>query len=114
MSSMYKLRKMWIENSKDGIKRDIDTIKKIAFKKSNAFDIRDYKSFKDSIAKELKNIKHQEEQITNEIMREQMNNQVQTEIELEDVKHIDSIEIVEEVEEPRRRINQDVMVVYGN
>ena len=43
-----------------------------------------------------------------------MNNQVQTEIELEDVKHIDSIEIVEEVEEPRRRINQDVMVVYGD
>ena len=42
-----------------------------------------------------------------------MNNQVQTEIELEDVKHIDSIEIVEEVEEPRR-INQDVMVVYGD
>lgn len=30
---MYKIRKMWIENSKDGIKRDIDTIKKIAFKK---------------------------------------------------------------------------------
>lgn len=55
---MYKLRKMWIENSKDGIKRDIDTIKKIAFKKSNVFDIRDYKLFKDSITKELRNIKH--------------------------------------------------------
>ena len=110
---MYKLRKMWIENSKDGIKRDIDTIKKIAFKKSNVFDVRDYKKIKDSIAKELRNIKHQEEQITNEMIREQMNNQVQTEIELEDVRHIDSIE-VEEVEEPRRRINQDVMVVYGD
>ena len=110
---MYKLRKMWIENSKDGIKRDIDTIKKIAFKKSNVFDIRDYKTFKDSIAKELRNIKHQEEQITNEMIREQMNNQVQTEIEFEDVRHIDNIE-AEEVEEPRRRINQDVMVVYGD
>ena len=110
---MYKLRKMWIENSKDGIKRDIDTIKKIAFKKSNVFDIRDYKTFKDSIAKELRNIKHQEEQITNEMIREQMNNQEQTEIEFEDVKHINNIE-VEEVEEPKRRINQDVMVVYGD
>ncbi len=113
MNSMYKIRKMWIENSKDGIKRDIDTIKKITFKKSNAFDIRDYKLFKDSIAKELRNIKKQEEQITNEMIREQMNNQEQTEIEFEDVRHIDSIE-VEEVEEPRRRINQDVMVVYGD
>lgn len=111
---MYKLRKMWIENSKDGIKRDIDTIKKIAFKKSNTFDVRDYKLFKDSIAKELKNIKNQEEQITNEMIREQMNNQVQTEIEFEDVRHIDSIEMVEIVEEPRRKINQDVMVVYGD
>ena len=111
---MYKLRKMWIENSKDGIKRDIDTIKKIAFKKSNAFDIRDYKSFKDSIAKELKNIKNQEEQITNEMIREQMNNQEQTEIEFEEVRHINNIEIVMEVEEPRRKINQDVMVVYGD
>ena len=113
MSSMYKIRKMWIENSKDGIKRDIDTIKKIAFKKSNVFDIRDYKLFKDSIVKELKNIKNQEEQITNEMIREQMNNQEQTEIEFEEVRHIDSIE-VEEVEEPRRKINQDVMVVYGD
>lgn len=111
---MYKLRKMWIENSKDGIKRDIDTIKKIAFKKSNVFDIRDYKLFKDSITKELRNIKHQEEQITNEMIREQMNNQEQTEIEFEDVRHIDSIEMVEIVEEPRRKINQDVMVVYGD
>ena len=110
---MYKLRKMWIENSKDGIKRDIDTIKKIAFKKSNTFDIRDYKTFKDSIVKELRNIKHQEEQITNKMIREQMNNQEQTEIEFEEVRHIDSIE-VEEVEEPRRKINQDVMVVYGD
>ena len=110
---MYKLRKMWIENSKDGIKRDIDTIKKIAFKKSNVFDVRDYKKFKDSIAKELRNIKNQEEQITNEMIREQMNNQVQTEIEFEDVRHIDNIE-AEEVEEPRRKINQDVMVVYGD
>lgn len=34
--------------------------------------------------------------------------------EFEDVRHIDSIEIVEEAEESRRRINQDVMVVYGD
>lgn len=43
-----------------------------------------------------------------------MNNQEQTEIEFEDVRHIDSIEMVEIVEEPRRKINQDVMVVYGD
>lgn len=110
-NNMYKIRKMRIEKSKDGIKRDIDTIKKIAFKKSNAFDIRDYKLFKDSIAKELKNIKYQEEQITNEMIREQMNNQV--EIEYEYVRPINNIEIVE-VEEPRRKMNQDVMVVYGD
>ena len=43
-----------------------------------------------------------------------MNNQEQTEIEFEEVRHINNIEIVMEVEEPRRKINQDVMVVYGD
>lgn len=111
MNSMYKIRKMRIEKSKDGIKRDIDTIKKIAFKKSNVFTIRDYKMFKDSIAKELKNIKYQEEQITNGMMRERMDNKV--EVEYEYVRTVNNIEIVE-VEEPRIKMNQDVMVVYGD